>query len=365
MQALHVIYKVNNMSLLQNDRLIKALFKQPVDRTPIWLMRQAGRYLPEYRKLRAQHKDFFAFCQNPEVACEVTLQPLRRFALDAAIIFSDILTLPIAMGCDIQMIPGKGPVAPNPVRSEQVIDALQTEGCLEKLNYVMQAIDRTVKALDGSVPLIGFSGSPWTVATYMVEGQSSKTFEVIKTMMYRSPDVLHKLLQKLTDVTVEYLNAQVKAGARVLMVFDSWGGVLSPACYQQFSLSYMTQIANRVERMHNGHQIPLVFFSKGCGLYLDAMASSGCDALGIDWTMDLEKARRQVGDSVALQGNLDPFALFASPEKVQEMATNILKSYQSDTGHVFNLGHGISKDTPVESVSALVEAVAGSGACLS
>ena len=347
------------MPALKNDRLIKALLRQPVDRTPIWLMRQAGRYLPEYRELRAQHKDFFSFCRNPEIACEVTLQPLRRFALDAAIIFSDILTVPIAMGCDIQMIPGTGPVAPTPIRTEQAIIELQTEGCLEKLDYVMQAIDRTVKSLGGDVPLIGFAGSPWTVATYMVEGQSSKTFEVIKSMMYRSSDVMHQLLQKLTDVTIDYLNAQVKAGARALMVFDSWGGVLSPVCYQEFSLSYMTQIANKVTREFDGQKIPLVFFSKGCGLYLNEMADSGCDALGIDWTMDLEKARQQVGDRVALQGNLDPFALFAKPEKVQMMAKDILNSYQSETGHVFNLGHGISKDTPVENVSALVEAVTG------
>lgn len=345
------------MPHLQNDRFIKALLREPVDRTPIWLMRQAGRYLPEYRELRAQSKDFFEFCRNPEMACEVTLQPLRRFALDAAIIFSDILTVPIAMGCDIQMIPGQGPVAPSPIRSAQAVDALQTDGMLEKLDYVMQAIQRTVKALNGSVPLIGFSGSPWTVATYMVEGQSSKTFEIIKGMMYRSPEIMHQLLQKLTDVTVEYLNAQVDAGANALMVFDSWGGVLPPLYYQHFSLDYMTQIASRVKRTHNDKTIPLVFFSKGCGLYLDAMAESGCDALGLDWTMDLERARQLVGGRVGLQGNLDPFALFAQPEAIQQMAVDILDSYDDITGHVFNLGHGVSKDTPVENVAALVEAV--------
>lgn len=345
------------MTALQNDRLIKALLREPVDRTPIWIMRQAGRYLPEYRKLRAQYPDFFTFCRTPEIACEVTLQPLRRFALDAAIIFSDILTVPIAMGCDIQMLPGKGPVAPMPVRTEKAINALQVSNVLEKLDYVMQAIALTKKGLNGSVPLIGFSGSPWTVATYMVEGQSSKTFEIIKSMMYREPHLMHQLLDKLTQVTIAYLNAQVDAGADALMVFDSWGGVLSPVCYQAFSLRYMSQIAGQVKRERNGKKIPLVFFSKGCGLYLETMAGAGCDALGLDWTMDLERARQLVGDRVALQGNLDPFALFSSPEKIQQMANDILSSFKADTGHVFNLGHGISKDTPVENVAALVEAV--------
>lgn len=345
------------MSDLKNDRLIKALLRQPVDRTPIWLMRQAGRYLPEYRELRKQSPDFFTFCRDPALACEVTLQPLRRFALDAAIIFSDILTVPIAMGCDIQMKPGEGPIAPDPVQSERAVEQLVVEASIEKLDYVMQAIRKTKKALDGSVPLIGFSGSPWTVATYMVEGKSTKIFQMIKTMMYRHPALMHQLLQKLTDVTVEYLNAQIDAGADAIMVFDSWGGVLSPDCYQLFSLDYLSQIACRVKRERDGQPIPLVFFGKGCGLYLDEMANSGCDALGVDWTMNLEEARVLVGDRVALQGNMDPFALFGQPDFIQKQARQILNSFGGKTGHVFNLGHGVNKDTPVEHVSALVEAV--------
>lgn len=344
---------------LKNDRFLRALMREPIDRTPIWLMRQAGRYLPEYRELRSQVSDFFTFCKDPELACEVTLQPLRRFALDAAIIFSDILTVPIAMGCDIKMQPGEGPVAPTPVRSARDVAALTCEGMEEKLNYVMQAMTKTKSALAGDVPLIGFSGSPWTVATYMVEGQSTKIFQTIKTMMYRDPKLMHVLLQKITDSTVDYLNAQIDAGADAIMVFDSWGGVLAPTNYQQFSLDYLSQIACRIQRTKAGRPIPLVFFSKGCGLYLDEMANSGCDALGLDWTMDLERARQLVGDRVALQGNMDPFALFASPEEIQKIAKRIVAGFGADTGHVFNLGHGVNKDTPISHVAALVEAVAG------
>lgn len=342
------------MNLIKNDRFIRALLRQPIDRTPIWLMRQAGRYLPEYRTLRAQCKDFFEFCRTPELACEATLQPLARFPLDAAIIFSDILTVPIAMGCEINMHEGRGPVAPNPVRTLKAIEGLITENALEKLGYVSDAISLTKKELNGKVPLIGFSGSPWTVATYMVEGQSSKTFEKIKTMMFADPVLLHQLLDKITDVTIQYLNAQIEAGADVIMVFDSWGGVLSPYHYQLFSLNYMKKIGEKIHRAHQGKKIPLIFFSKGCGLYLDSIADSGCDAVGLDWTMDLARAKKLVGDRVALQGNLDPFTLFADRKTIQEEAQKILSVYNHQTGFVFNLGHGISKDTPIDSVNALM-----------
>lgn len=344
---------------MKNDRLIKALLRQPVDRAPIWLMRQAGRYLPEYRALRAKTKDFFAFCQTPELACEVTLQPVNRFPLDAAIIFSDILTVPLAMGCEIKMDEGRGPIAPNPIRTQKMIDALITTHALEKLEPVMQAIRMTKKALDNRMPLIGFAGSPWTVATYMIEGQSSKTFEKIKAMLFAAPMMLHALLEKITDVTIDYVNAQIIAGADVIMLFDSWGGVLSPVDYALFSLQYMKKIAEKITRVYQHQKIPLIFFSKGCGLYLEDIASSGCDAVGLDWTMDLARAKKSVGNRVALQGNLDPSVLFSTPEKIRLAAKNILEVYAGETGFVFNLGHGISKESPVDHVAALVDAVVG------
>lgn len=343
--------------MIKNDRFIKALLREPIDRTPIWLMRQAGRYLPEYRALRAKVKDFFAFCQMPELACEVTLQPVERFPLDAAIIFSDILTVPIAMHCDIKMDEGRGPIALNPIRTEKMIAELNTTHALEKLQYVSQAIQLTQKALNHKIPLIGFAGSPWTVATYMVEGQSSKTFEKIKSMLYREPKMLHVLLQKIADVTIDYLNMQINAGADVIMLFDSWGGVLSPLHYELFSLHYMHYIGEKIMREHQGKKIPLIFFSKGCGLYLETIADSGCDAIGLDWTMDLMRAKKCVGDRVALQGNLDPCTLFADHATIRHEVKKILAVYKNQTGFVFNLGHGISKDTPVENVKALMDAV--------
>lgn len=345
------------MLKIKNDRLLKSLLREPIDRTPIWLMRQAGRYLPEYRALRKTVKDFFTFCQTPELACEVTLQPIKRFSLDATIIFSDILTVPLAMHCDITMDEGRGPVAPNPIRSEKMIHALNTTHTLEKLDYVSQAIQLAKKELNNTIPLIGFAGSPWTVATYMVEGQSSKTFECIKKMLFAEPALLHLLLEKITAVTIGYVNAQIDAGADVIMLFDSWGGVLSPSDYQHFSLNYMKKIANRILRAQHGKKIPLIFFSKGCGLYLENIVDAGCDAIGLDWTMDLARAKKIVGGRVALQGNLDPAVLLSTPEKIHIAAKNILSVYRGETGFVFNLGHGISKDTPVENVEALVSAV--------
>ena len=340
------------MSLLKNTRFIDALLRKPIDRTPIWLMRQAGRYLPEYRALRAKAGDFFTLCKTPELACEITLQPLRRFPLDAAIIFSDILMVPMAMGCDIQMIEARGPIAPNPIRSQHAIDQLQTE-VIEKLNNVSDAIVLVKKELNHQTPLIGFAGSPWTVATYMVEGGASKTFETIKKMLFAKPAMLHQLLQKITDVTVDYLNAQMDAGADVIMLFDSWGGVLSPDAYQIFSLNYMQQIIKKIKR----ENIPVILFSKGCGLYLNAMTSSGCDALGLDWMTDLNLAKKQVGSRVALQGNLDPCILLSTPDIIKREAQKILDVYHGETGFVFNLGHGISKNTPIENVAALMELI--------
>src|SRR3990167_3516892 len=343
--------------MIKNDRFIKALLHQPIDRTPIWLMRQAGRYLPEYRALRSQVKDFFTFCQTPELACEATLQPLKRFPLDAAIIFSDILTVPIAMECEIKMDEGHGPIAINPIRTEKMIAELNTTHALEKLQYVSQAITLTKKELNHKVPLIGFAGSPWTVATYLVEGQSSKTFEKIKSMMFAEPALLHALLEKITQVTIDYLNAQIQAGADVIMLFDSWGGVLSPLQYQLFSLNYMQKISEKLTRTDQDKKIPLIFFSKGCGLYLENIANAGCDAVGLDWTMDLATAKKLVGDRVALQGNLDPCTLFADRQTIRHEVKKILSVYNNQTGFVFNLGHGILKDTPIDSVAALMDVV--------
>lgn len=345
------------MSALKNDNLIRALLRQPVDRRPIWVMRQAGRYLPEYRELRRQAPDFMAFCKTPEMACEATLQPLRRFDLDAAIIFSDILTIPEAMGMKLRFVTGEGPQFPNPLRDEAMIKGLQCVDVEDQLGYVRDAIALTVKSLDGSVPLIGFSGSPWTLAAYMIEGQGSKTFLHPRAMAYKAPELLTHLLDQLVTVIIDYLNMQVRAGARALMVFDSWGGLLSPEGFKQFSLDYFKKIAANVIREHEGHKIPLIFFSKDAGYMLDDLADSGCDALGCDWKVNLSGARKLVGDRVALQGNLDPAVMLATPEVVAYKARQVCDTYGEGTGHVFNLGHGIDKSTPIENMQALVEAV--------
>jgi len=343
-------------SNLQNDRLIKALLRQPVDRTPAWIMRQAGRYLPEYRALRAKTTDFLSFCQTPELACEATLQPLARFPLDAAIIFSDILTIPAALGLDLQYIEGEGPVINNPIRNERDVNKLPSDDVINELSYVMEAISLATKDLAGKVPLIGFAGSPWTVATYMVEGGSSKLFQTIKTLMYREPQVMHALLHRITEVTIAYLNAQVKAGAQVLMVFDSWGGILSHYAYHEFSLKYLKKIAKGVTRQVGDQQIPLIFFTKGGGLWLEDIAESGCDALGLDWTINLASAHQRVGNQVALQGNLDPMVLLSNPEAIQSAVQRILKA-APEKGYVFNLGHGIHKDTPIEHVDVMISEI--------
>ncbi len=338
-------------------RLIKALLREPVDKTPVWLMRQAGRYLPEYRALREKNSDFIEFCRTPELAAQATLQPLARFDLDAAILFSDILMVPAAMGMTVEFVKGDGPHFPNPLRSQRDIDQLQTHTALEQLSPVFAAIRLTQQHLAKSVPLIGFAGSPWTCATYMVEGGSSKNFSVIKSLLYREPATLHKLLENLTETTIAYLNAQIAAGVQAVMVFDTWGGVLSPEDYQNFSLNYLRQIAHGLTRNMHDQIIPLIFFTKGGGQWLDKMAASGCDALGLDWMTDIKRARQQVGDKVALQGNLDPCVLLGDPDLVQRAVQKICEDYGPGTGHIFNLGHGILPQTPPENVRVLVDAV--------
>lgn len=338
-------------------RLIRALLRQPVDRTPVWMMRQAGRYLPEYRQLRSQSSDFMSFCKTPELAVEATLQPLARFELDAAIVFSDILTIPDAMGMDLEFIPNKGPVFAQPIRTQADVDALKQPDINQELGYVMQAVTLSSAALPSDIPLIGFSGSPWTVATYMVEGQSSKVWPTVKKMINQQPDIMHSLLDHLTDVTITYLNGQVASGANALMVFDTWGGILSNTEYQQFSLRYLDKIASSVNRERDGVVIPLTFFTKPAAAFLPLIAASGCDAVSLDSSMNIQQARNIVDGKVALQGNLDPFILYSDVDNIKQQVKLILEQYGPHPGHVFNLGHGIDKDTPIASVAAMIEAV--------
>lgn len=345
------------MSSLKNDRFLRALLRQPVDATPVWMMRQAGRYLPEYRATRAKAGSFMDLCKNPELACEVTLQPLERFPLDAAILFSDILTIPDAMGLGLYFTEGEGPKFERPIRDEAAVKALGVPDPEDSLGYVMDAVRTIRRELDGRVPLIGFSGSPWTLATYMVEGGSTKNFAQVKGMMFERPDLMHQLLGKIADSVVSYLNAQIAAGAQAVMIFDTWGGVLSPRDYQLFSLDYMSRIVSRLNRENEGRQVPVILFTKGGGQWLSRMANSGCDALGVDWTTDLSDARAQVGDRVALQGNIDPCVLYASPERIRDEVQRVLESYGEGPGHIFNLGHGIHPDVNPDHAAALVEAV--------
>lgn len=338
-------------------RLLNALLRQPVDKRPVWLMRQAGRYLPEYRALREKTPDFMTFCSTPELAAQATLQPVTRFDVDAAILFSDILVVPAAMGMEVQFIQGDGPHFPEPLRSHREIKRLNTSNSLDKLNYVFETIKLTQDNLRGRIPLIGFAGSPWTCATYMIEGGSSKTFATIKAMCYREPLLLHELLQRLTEVTIAYLNAQIAAGVQAVMVFDTWGGALSSADYLIFSLHYLRQIAQGLTPHVKGQTIPIIFFTKGGGQWLDKIAASGCHAVGLDWTTDIKQARAQVGDKVALQGHLDPCLLLAEPAQIVAAVEKICADYGSGTGHIFNLGHGILPQTPPDHVRALVDAV--------
>lgn len=342
---------------LKNDLLLRALLRQPVDRTPVWIMRQAGRYLPEYLKTRAEAGSFMNLCQNPELACEVTLQPLRRFELDAAIIFSDILTIPDAMGMGLYFETGEGPKFERPVSSRAEIEKLPRPDIGSSLQYVMDAISLTRKELGGKVPLLGFSGSPWTLATYMIEGGSSKTFGKAKKLVYQEPETAHLLLSKLADTVTDYLNAQIESGAQGVQIFDTWGGALSFNAYREFSLRYMQQIVAGLKREHEGRKIPVILFSKGCNTQLEVLADSGCDALGVDWTITLSEARKRVGDRVALQGNLDPSILLAGPEVVRREVRETLSSFGHGEGHVFNLGHGITPEVNPEHLAALVDAV--------
>ena len=345
------------MTAPKNDRLLRALLRQPVDATPVWMMRQAGRYLPEYRATRARAGSFMDLCTSPELACEVTLQPLERYPLDAAILFSDILTVPDAMGLGLYFTEGEGPRFERPVRSAAQIRALPVPDPEQELGYVMEAVRTIRRALGGRVPLIGFSGSPWTLATYMVEGGSAKNFARCKGMMFDEPALMHELLGRLADAVTAYLNAQVAAGAQALMLFDTWGGVLSPRDYREFSLGYMSRVIAGLTREAEGRRVPVILFTKGGSQWLEDMADSGADALGLDWTIELGEARRRTGDRVALQGNLDPCMLYASPERIRAEVGRILASYGHGHGHVFNLGHGIHPDVDPERPAALVQAV--------
>lgn len=334
---------------------IRSILKKPVERTPVWLMRQAGRYLPEYRAVRQKAGDFLSLCKNPQLACEVTLQPLRRFQLDAAILFSDILTIPDAMGLGLQFAEGEGPYFSNPIQSLADIKALSGSKAIDRLGYVVEAVKLIRQNLPENLPLIGFSGSPWTLACYMTEGKAAREFKTIKQWMYKVPGEIHQLLETLSLAVTSYLAQQVEAGVNALMLFDTWGGILTTSAYQAFSLDYMKRIIQTLKQ--NYPTVPIIIFTKGGGLWLSEMVESGCDALGLDWTCELGFARSRVGSQVALQGNLDPAILTTSPSCIRAEVQRILASYGQGSGHVFNLGHGITPDVPPDNVAVLIEAV--------
>jgi uroporphyrinogen decarboxylase len=345
------------MTELKNDRFLRALLRQPVDRTPIWMMRQAGRYLPEYRATREQAGSFMDLCKNAELACEVTLQPLRRYPMDAAILFSDILTVPDALGLGLYFETGEGPRFRKTVRSPEDLAGLREVRVEDDLSYVMDAVRTIRRELNGSVPLIGFTGSPWTLATYMVEGGSSKDHARIKALAYDQPEFMHELLSLLADVVADYLCAQIDAGAQAVQIFDTWGGALSSNAYKEFSLKYMQRIVARLPNEVEGRRLPAIVFTKGGGQWLPAIADCGAQAVGIDWTTDITAARAAVGDRVALQGNMDPAMLFASPARIREEVAAILEGFGHGPGHVFNLGHGITPGVNPDHVTAFVDAV--------
>lgn len=347
---------------MTDHRFLRALRREPVDTTPVWLMRQAGRYLPEYRKLREQAGSFLNLCQNPELACEVTLQPLRRFDLDAAILFSDILTIPEAMGLGLHFVDGSGPHFHHPVRSPEAIAKLAVPDMADDLGYVSDAVRLIRRELDGKTPLIGFAGSPWTLATYMVEGGPSKTYQHIKALLYNEPQAMHQLLDVLARSVSAYLNAQIAAGAQAVQIFDTWGGVLTPPAYREFSLRYMSAIVAQIQPAPDGSDVPVILFTKGGGAWLEAIADSGCHAIGLDWTIDMGEARRRVGDRVALQGNLDPALLYARPDIIHQHVAGTIDSFGGGPGHVFNLGHGVTPQVDPNHVAALVNAVHEYGA---
>ncbi len=343
---------------LQNDVFLRALMRQPVPYTPLWLMRQAGRYLPEYNQTRAQAGSFLGLAQNPEYACEVTLQPLRRFDLDAAILFSDILTIPHAMGLGLDFVAGEGPQFAHPVRTEQDVAKLQVPD-MGKLQYVFDAVTLIRKELGGKVPLIGFAGSPFTVGCYMIEGRGSDDYRLIKTMLYSRPDLLHRILEVNAQATIQYLNAQIAAGAQAVMIFDSWGGVLADGAFQEFSLAYTRKVVEGLNRQSHGAAVPVIVFTKGGAAWLEDIADTGCDAVGLDWTANLSQARRRVADKVALQGNLDPMVLFGGEAAIRQQTRKVIDDFGpvGNGGHVFNLGHGISRFTPPEAVAILADEV--------
>ena len=345
------------MSPLQSDTLLRALAREPVSHTPIWLMRQAGRYLPEYNATRERAGSFLALAKTPSLACEVTLQPLQRFALDAAILFSDILTIPDAMGLGLQFTAGEGPRFERPLRDEQAIARLGAPDPSVELRYVLDAVREIRRSLAGRVPLIGFSGSPYTLACYMVEGAGSDDFRALKKMLYARPDLLHRILDVNARAVTDYLNAQIEAGVQVVMIFDTWGGNLSASGYETFSLAYVRRVIAGLKRENDGRRVPVILFTKGGGDWLESMADAGCDALGIDWATDLARARRRVGGRVALQGNLDPAALLASPDAARIEARHVVDAYGGEPGHVFNLGHGITPDASIDTVGAVVDEV--------
>jgi uroporphyrinogen decarboxylase len=344
------------MPPLLNDSFLRACLRQPTPHTPVWLMRQAGRYLPEYRATRAQAGSFMGLATNPQYATEVTLQPLERYPLDAAILFSDILTVPDAMGLGLQFAQGEGPRFERPVRDEAAVAELVVPD-MDRLRYVFDAVRSIRLALNGRVPLIGFAGSPWTLACYMVEGGGSDDYRLVKSMLYARPDLLHRMLAINADAVAAYLNAQITAGAQAVMVFDSWGGVLADGAFQTFSLAYTERVLRQLVREHDGQRVPAIVFTKGGGPWLESIAASGADVVGLDWTVDLAAARQRVGGRVALQGNLDPMVLFGGEAAVRAEARRVIDSHGPGPGHVFNLGHGINQHTPPEAVAALVDEV--------
>lgn len=340
---------------LDQSLFLRALRRQPVERTPLWIMRQAGRYLPEYRETRARAGDFLSLCKNPELACDVTLQPLQRFNLDAAILFSDILTIPDAMGLGLSFVEGEGPCFQRPIRDVVSIENLEVPKASDSLAYVMNAVRLIRREMPTELPLIGFAGSPWTLACYMVEGSSSRDFKRILKLIYTQSEAAHLLLHKLALAVADYLIEQIKAGVNAVMLFDTWGGILTTENYQSYSLHYMQQIIKKIKSIYP--EMPVIVFTKGGGLWLEKMLSTGCDALGLDWTCDLGEARARVGNAVALQGNLDPAVLLSSKACIRQEVKKVLASFGHGSGHIFNLGHGITPDVPPEHVAALVEAV--------
>ena len=345
------------MTTLKNDTFLRALAREPVDYTPVWMMRQAGRYLPEYRDVRSKAGDFMSLCMNPELACEVTLQPLRRYELDAAILFSDILTIPDAMGLGLYFAEGEGPKFRKPLASEADVEALDVVNTASDLGYVTDAVKTIRRELNGSVPLIGFSGSPWTLATYMIEGGSSRDFRKAKYWLYDKPELMHQLLEKLALSVTDYLNAQIAAGAQAVQIFDTWGGALGHRAYREFSLAYMAKIVAGLTREAEGRPVPVILFTKNGGQWLEAIADSGCSAAGVDWTTSLTDARRRVGDRIALQGNMDPALLRASSATIRHEVATILDEFGAGSGHVFNLGHGITPDIEPDKVKVFIDSV--------